>query len=202
MSTVAGWVLGISVALTGSAVGFLIGGPIGAGILGVLSLLLAIPFGRAVAQGQPYEGGMGAWRCFLDATWSSFNSWAGAVYYGIHRLTGNTQDTTRSKGKGSIWLTKGVVSKYATTVGTVKAGSNDYIDGHEEIHIFQARLFGPFYIPLVVLNYVLATIIPYWLLFNDRDRYPVTGFASYFENGVYPHVWNELWAYKVSETTH
>ena len=50
----------------------------------------------------------------------------------------------------------------------------------------------------MVLNYIVATLIPYWLLFRDKDRYPITGFASYFENGVYPHVWNELWAYRAT----
>lgn len=201
-STLPGIVLGLSVTATGIVLGAALGGPIGAVILGVLSVLFAVPFGRAVLQGRPYAGGTGVWRWIVDATWSSLNTWAGAVYYGIHRLTGNTHDLTKTAGKGSIWLTKGVVAKYATTIGTVKAGSSDDIDSHEEIHIFQARLFGPFYIPLVVLNYIVATIIPYWLLFRDKERYPITGFGSYFENGVYPHVWNELWAYRVSESPH
>jgi hypothetical protein len=200
-NNVAGIVLGVSVTATGAALGALAGGPIGAGILGVLSLLFAIPFGRATAHGRPYHGAIGVWRCVIDATWSSVNSWAGAIYYGIHRLTGNTVDLAKTSGKGSIWLTKGVVAKYATTIGTVKAGSSEAIDAHEEIHIFQARLFGPAYIPLVILNYVVATMIPYWLLFRDKARYPITGFGSYFENGVYPHVWNELWAYRATEHT-
>ena len=199
MATFAGVVLGLSVTATGLLIGFLAGGPIGAVLVGVLSALFAIPFGRAVAQGKPYAGALGFWRALIDATWSAPNTWAGAVYYSIHRLTGNTHDLARSAGKGSIWLTKGVVPAYATTIGTVKAGSNDGIDRHEELHIFQARLFGPLYIPLVILNYIVATVVPYWLLFRDKARYPITGFSSYFENGVYPHVWNELWAYRATE---
>jgi len=195
-------VIGVSVTATGTVLGLLVGGTIGAVILGVISLGFAVSFGRTVAVARPYEGGWGIWRLVIDATWSSLNTWAGAVYFGIHRLTGNTYDVAKSAGRGSIWLKKGVVAKYATTIGTVKAGSSDSIDRHEEIHIFQARLFGPFYMPLVILNYVIATIIPYWLLFRDKQRYPITGFGSYFENGVYPHVWNELWAYRVSESPH
>lgn len=202
MGAVSGWVLGLSVTATGAALGFVVGDDVGAAVAGVLSALAAISFGRAVAQGKPYAGGLGAWRCLVDATWSSLNTWAGALYYAVHRLTGNSHDLGRSAGKGSIWLTRGVVPTYATTIGTVKAGSNDGIDSHEEIHIFQARLFGPLYIPLVVLNYVVATIVPYWLLFRDKTRYPITGLASYFENGVYPHVWNELWAYRATESSH
>src|SRR5687767_6223965 len=98
MHAFAGVVMGVSVTLTGTALGFLIGGPIGAGIVGVLSVLFAIPFGRAVALGRPYTGGLGVWRAFVDATWSAPNTWAGAVYYGIHRLTGNTLDQARTAG--------------------------------------------------------------------------------------------------------
>jgi hypothetical protein len=198
-ATVAGIVLGIVVTATGAIVGFLIGGPIGAGILGAISLGFAIPFGLAVAEGKPYQGALGVWRCFLDATWSCLNTWAGAIYYGVHRIFGNTHEAARSAGTGSIWLTKGVSPAYATTIGTVKAGSSPSIDRHEEIHILQARLFGPLYLPLVGLNYVIATIIPYWLLFRDKNRYPISGFGTYFLHGVYPHVWNELWAYRVAD---
>jgi hypothetical protein len=195
----AGWVQGVAVTVTGSVLGFLIGGWIGALVAGLLSGMFAVSFGRAVVQGRPYDSGaLGVWRCIIDATWSSLNTWAGAIYYGIHRLSGNPHELARSAGRGSIWLKRGVSPRYATTIGTVKAGSDDDIDEHEEIHVMQARIFGPFYLPLVGLNYVIATIIPYWLLFYDKKSHPVTGFTSYFEHGVYPHVWNELWAYSVA----
>ena len=110
-----------------------------------------------------------------------------------------------SRGSGSLWLTKGFIPHYtgaagtthyyATTLGTVKAGSNPQVDPHEQFHVFQARLFGPLYVPLVVVNYVVATVVPYWILFRDRDRRPISGVVTYFNNGVYPHVWNEMWAY-------
>jgi hypothetical protein len=196
MSAVAGVVQGLAVAATGAVLGFLVGGPIGAVIGGVLLGAFAIPYGWAVARGEMYAGdALGVWRAVLDATWSSLNTAAAALYYGVHRLTGNTHNLARTRRSGAIWLDRGVVTKYATTIGTVKAGSDDHIDRHEMLHVFQARLFGPLYLPLVGLNYVLATIIPYWLLLEHR---PITGFGSYFENGVYPNVWNELWAYKAT----
>lgn len=202
MAIAAGVILWLSVTATGVLLGLMFGSAIAAGILGVVSALFAIPFARAVALGRPYSGALGAWRWFLDATWSSLNTWAGSLYYAIHRLTGNTHDLTKSRGKGSIWLSKGVSTRYATTIGTVKAGSSDRIDRHEEIHILQARLFGPLYLPLVGLNYVIATIIPYWLLFpRDKVRYPIDSFGHYFEHGVYPNVWNELWAYKAAPSS-
>ena len=196
-SGVAGLVQGLAVALFGALLGGLLGGVVGAVIGLVILGLFAIPYGRAVAQGQMYAGdALGIWRFVLDASWSVPNTAAGAIYYGVHRLTGNTHDVTKTKGSGAIWLVKGVVPKYATTIGTVKAGSNEYIDDHEMIHVFQARLFGPLYLIGVGLNYVVATILPYWLLFKNRRK--ITGFGSYFEDGVYPNVWNELWAYKVA----
>ena len=199
MKVLAAWVQGVTVTAVGGGLGYLIGRGVGAAVLGVLSLVLAIPYGRAIAAAEPYKGStLGAWRCVVDATWSSLNTWAGAIYYAAHRLFGNTLDTSRSVGTGSLWLVKGVVPKYATTIGPVKAGSNTDIDRHEEIHVFQARLFGPLYLPLVGMNYVLATVIPYWLLFRDPVRRPISGFGSYFENGVYPHVWNEFWAYRAT----
>lgn len=196
MAAFAGIFVGVSVALTGVGLGVLVGGPVGAVILGAISALFAIPYGRAVALGKQYRGATGAFLCVIDATWSSLNTWAGAIYYGIHRMAGNTHDAAKSAGTGSIWLTKGVVAKYATTIGLVKAGSGPTIDKHEEIHILQARIFGPLYLPLVGANYVLATVLPYWLLFRDKEKHPISGFGSYFEHGVYPHVWNELWAYR------
>jgi hypothetical protein len=196
MHAVAGVVQGLAVAAVGAILGFLIGGAIGAVIGAVLLGLFAIPYGRAVTLGKMYAGNaLGVWRAILDATWSSLNTAAAALYYGIHRLTGNTHNLARTEGSGAVWLDRGVVTKYATTIGTVKAGSNDRIDRHEMIHVFQARLFGPLYLPLVGLNYVIATILPYWLLYRHR---PITGFGSYFEDGVYPNVWNELWAYRAT----
>ena len=190
--------LGVSITLTGGVFGYLIGGQTGAITLGVVSAFVVVPFGRAVIRGRPYQGGLGAWLCLIDATWSSLNTWAGAVYYALHRLWGNPLDVARSAGRGSIWLTRGVTPRYATTIGTVKAGCSERLDAHEEIHVLQARIFGPLYLPLVALNYVIATIIPYWLLFYDKQRHPITSFSSYFHHGVYPHVWNELWAYRAA----
>jgi hypothetical protein len=191
-ASVTGWISGIVVALVGAAIGSLFG-LIGALIGLVVFGAFAVPYGMAVAAGKMYDGdAINIWRFIFDATWSSLNTAAAAIYYGVHLVTGNTLNVALTQGTGAIWLDKGVVPQYATTIGTVKAGSNASIDDHEMIHVFQARLFGPLYLILVGINYVIASIVPYWLLMKHK---PITGFGSYFEDGVYPHVWNELWAY-------
>ncbi|HEV2768190.1 MAG TPA: hypothetical protein VGV63_10875 [Acidimicrobiales bacterium] len=197
-AAIAGWVQGMATTGVGAVMGLLAGGRVGAAVGAALSGLFAIPFGRAVARGRPYQGPDGLRRCIVDATWSSPNTWAGALFHGALRLRGNPLDVDRTRGTGSIWLVNGVVPRYATTIGTVKAGSNERIDRHEEVHVLQARLFGPFYLPLVAVNFVVATLFPYWLLFPDRAGYTIDSVGAYFERGVYPHVWHELWAYRAA----
>ncbi|MFP3907786.1 MAG: glycine zipper family protein [Acidimicrobiales bacterium] len=197
----------VGVTAVGAVLGWLVGGTVAALVLGGVSLVFAVAFGLAVARGEPYRGSsLGAWRAVIDATWSALNTWAGAIYYATHRVFGNPHDPQRSRGTGSIWLERGFIPHgrdpvtgqrtwYATTIGTVKAGSYPAVDPHEQFHVFQARLLGPFYLPLVAINYVVATIIPYWLVVPSDKRRPVTGVFTYFTHGVYPHVWNEAWAY-------
>jgi hypothetical protein len=191
-------VLGLAVVACGAVLGALPAGVVGAVIGASVSLLFAVPFALAVARGEPYRGSRGVVLLAIDATWSVPNTWAGALYYGVNVLRGNHHDVDRTRGAGSIWLVDGVFPGFATTIGTVKAGSSDRIDRHEELHVFQARLLGPLYLPLVGMNYVVATVVPYWLLFPRSSRRAVTGLSSYFLNGVYPHVWNELWAYRAT----
>ena len=97
-------------------------------------------------------------------------------------------------------MVEGVSPRYATTIGTVCAGSSSGIQRHEDVHIFQGRLLGPLYIPLVLANYVLFTIAPVWLLYHDHTNAPINRFTRYFEIGVYPHVWNEAIAYRIQGT--
>lgn len=196
----------MSILSVGAGVGAAAGGRWFAVVGVVVSLAVAVPFARAVVVGAPYGGTRrNIWRLVVDATWSAPNTWLGAAFYTGHRLWGNPHQPDRSTGTGSIWLTRGFIPcgvgpdgrrrYYATTIGQVKAGSNDRVDPHEQFHVFQARLLGPFYVPAVLVNYVVATVVPYWL--PVRSRRPIRGMSSYFTDGVYPHVWNEWWAYRV-----
>jgi hypothetical protein len=216
----AGLAQGTAVVATGAGLGGLIGGVAGrvlghrggcrvgdaggarrrgAAIGGAVSALWAVPYGRAIARTGPYrDGARGVRRFVVDLSWSSLNTWAGALYYTSHAAVHHHVDEERSRATGALWIVEGVAPRYATTIGIVKAGSTDHVDAHEMVHVFQARLLGPLYLPSVGLNYVLASVIPFWLLYHDRDRWPITGVASYFLNGVYPNVWNEFWAYRTT----
>lgn len=157
---------------------------------------IAVPYAFVVRKHRPYAlslRGVSQW--FVDATWSAPNTVAGALFYAVERLRGNGPDQAKSHHSGSIHLTDQAITGYATTVGIVKAGSNDQVDAHENVHVFQARLLGPFYLPLVAANYALATVFPYWLRSYRRTNPPIRDLRTYFHQGVYHATWHERWAY-------
>ncbi len=133
----------------------------------------------------------------IDFTWSLPNTASGVLLWLWALGRGNSVDRGFSRHRGTIGLRDGVIKGFATTVGPVQAGVGMGVDEHEAVHVFQARLFGPCYLPLVLLNWVVATVLPYWLLYHDRERAPIDGVRAYFQRGVYPHCWHEEWAYRV-----
>lgn len=176
--------------------GWLLGDTTGLLVLGGIGLLLGVVYGAGVARSGCYamRGGRGPAAFVADHTWSLPNTLIGGLFLGICWLAGNRVDPAFSQKFNHIGLQNRLVSSYATTIGPVLAGTG-LVDRHEAVHVLQARLFGPLYLPLVVANYVVATVLPYWL--PVRGRKPVTGLVTYFTHGVYPHVWNEAWAYRV-----
>ncbi|MFC4020003.1 glycine zipper family protein [Micromonospora sp. GCM10011542] len=185
----------------GALFGLWAGGPIGLLIGAVVGLLVGAIFGWAVASAGVYAADARGIALFVvDHTWSLLNTLVGAIYLAVHLLFGHTLDRPTSQGSGRVSLVEGVSPRYATTIGTVCAGSSPGIQRHEDVHIFQARLLGPLYIPLVLANYVLFTIAPVWLLYHDHTNAPINRFTRYFEIGVYPHVWNEAIAYRIQGT--
>ncbi|NUT96553.1 MAG: glycine zipper family protein [Saccharothrix sp.] len=136
----------------------------------------------------------------IDFTWSLPNTVAGVLLLAYALGRGNRVDAEFSRHRGVLGLRDGVIKGFATTVGPVQAGVSLGVDDHEAVHVLQARLFGPCYLPLVVVNWVVATVLPYWLLYHDRSRAPITNVTTYFQRGVYPHCWHEEWAYRVQGT--
>ena len=167
-------------------------------VLGAVGLALGLVHGFSMAYGHAYDfGNGGCWVKFiLDNTWSVVNSLAGSLYQLVNLIIINPITQTGA-GTGTVVHRRGVLPGYATTIGQVIASDDPGVQDHERLHVLQARIFGPLYIPLVMASYVIGTILPYWLLFHNHQRWPITGFGTYFINGVYPHAWNEEWAYRV-----
>ena len=185
----------------GTVLGGLAGGWVGALVGGLIGLALGCFFGWAVGAGNVYSNDAGGIFLFVvDHTWSMLNTVAGSAYLVAHFIFGHTLDRTTSAGSCRVNVVEGVSPSYATTIGTVCAGADPGIQRHEDVHILQARLLGPIYIPLVAANYALWTIAPLWLLWHDRANRPINSLGRYFEIGVYPHVWNEAIAYRIQGT--
>jgi hypothetical protein len=177
----------------GAVLGYLAGGWVGLAIGGALGLLFGCFFGWALTAGSVYPATAGGVFTFVVDS-------AGAICLVAHFLSGHTLDRVTSSTSARINVVEGMSPKYATTIGTVVAGGNARIQRHEDVHILQARILGPLYLPLVGLNYALWVIAPIWMLWHDHGTRPINSFGRYFEVGVYPHVWNEAIAYRIQGT--
>jgi len=173
-------------------------GPVGTWIGFIVGLIIGGVHAWAITKTDCHpDKSVKAWFLLLiDNTWAVTNTMAGAFFLTFSLARGNELDLDRCSGRSSLVLRNGVMHGYATTIGTIEAGTTDGLDAHEQVHVLQARIFGPFFYPLVALSYVVVTIFPYWLLYHDHDARPIRNFREYFINGVYPHTWHEEWAYR------
>ncbi len=193
-------VQGASVVVVGATLGALVGGRAGLVVGLVVSLAPAVVFARVLAGCRPYpSGGRGVGLALLDATWGSLTTWVSAWYLLVLRARRNPPDRDRSHGSGLVHLCDPAIPGYATTIGIVTAGCSGRVEPHERVHVLQARIFGPLYLPLVGLGFVVATLVPYWLI-SSRSRGRVRDLSSFFVHGVYPNTWHEWWAYRVAPT--
>lgn len=196
---VAGVVAGAAPAVVGWLVGVLLGGAAWGTVAAAVGLGTGVAFGWAVAGSASYDlrSSRGVLLLVVDLTWSLVNTVAGAVFLVLNLAVGNRVDRRAGRHSGCVMLHRGIIPGFATTVGTVQAGTTPRIRRHEDTHVRQARLFGPLYLPLVAGHYVVATLVPYWLVGHDRARHPIDSIGAYFLRGVYGNVWHEKWAYAV-----
>lgn len=202
------WILGpiLRAASNGGmmfGLGFAIGKLPVALIMGGIGLGLGVMHGicLAIADSYDWRSGLSWFKFILDNTWSVFNSFAGSVYELILLIMFNPINRDTSRASGAVFHNRPLIPGYdATTVGNVVAGASAGVKNHELIHVLQGRIFGTLYIPLVIANYIIGTILPYWLIYHDRTTYPVRNFGEYFTVGVYRNTWNELWAYKADRS--
>ncbi|GAA2755961.1 glycine zipper family protein [Actinopolymorpha rutila] len=207
----AGVVAAVVPAGVASALGALAGG--GSGLVAGLAIggVPGAVFGWAVAAFVPYDLACvrGIARYAVDLTWSLPNTWLGAVLLTGNLLAGNHVVGGLSRHGGTVHLARGTLPamggvRYVTTVGTVVAGISApavspaarALLAHERGHVLQARLLGPAYVPLVLVNYAVWAVLPLWWIWHDHAAYPIRSVSAYFQHGVYPHVWNEEWCYR------
>lgn len=173
--------------------------PVGAVVFFFVGVACGIVHAHAIESTESYEADAhGIWLFVVDHTWSLPNTVVGSLFLALNLLFGNERDKAHSKHRSTVVLHNGVFSGFATTIGNVEAGTFTHnVDAHEYTHVLQARIFGPAYIPLVLLNYVVGTILPYWLVYHDHSGKPIRSLKDYLMCGVYPHTWHEEWAYSI-----
>jgi hypothetical protein len=154
----------------------------------VVSVALVIGFGLALALALPVvtvvlvavvtavvfayallAGAVGAydltkplgWLCLvLDCTWSLTNTVFGAVIGGLVYLIFGSPSTTASKGQN--WVSyaprsaTGFGNSVLQTLGPINLGGAGQ---HERMHLLQARIFGPFYLPLFAIFYIVTSVV-------------------------------------------
>lgn len=192
------WVLRVG---SSAGLGLVLGalfGPIGAIVLGLLGLVVGAVHAWALVSTSCLPATGKSWfTLVIDNTWALTNTVLGSLYLAANFATGNRLAPNTCSGRSSLVLERGVLPGFATTIGAVEAGTTEHISKHELVHVLQARIFGPFFYPLVGLGYVIATLVPFWLLYHDHTERPIRSIGDYFMKGVYPHTWHEEWAYKI-----
>jgi len=147
----------------------------------------------------------------LDLTWSLPNTLFGLVFgNAIYVFIGWP---SRAQSEGQTWIVfmprnpsgTGFGHTVLQTLGTINLGG---AGNHEKIHLLQARIFGPLYLPVFGINYAINFLIQaLWtvtlgMLLNRmrvRDvayfRPPSSSAVGGFFGWIYYATLFELWAY-------
>jgi hypothetical protein len=155
------------------------------------------------------DSGVGWAKLIIDLTWSLPNTVFGFVFGNIIYIFFGAPSQDLSKDKGWVAFSPRGSSGFGTdvlqTLGTVNLGGEGQ---HELMHVLQARIFGPLYLPIFAVNYAINFLIqvlftctvgavlykanvrttPY---FCPPSRSAVSGFFGW----IYYSNLFELWAY-------
>lgn len=145
----------------------------------------------------------------IDLTWSLPNTIVGFILGNVIYIFFGAPSRALSENQGWIAYkargTSGFGVDVLQTIGTVNIGG---AGNHEKVHLLQARIFGPFYIPFVIANYLVTGTIQ--VLFTitigailkaagKRDtaylRPPEGSAVKGFFGWIYYATIIELWAY-------
>lgn len=175
-----------------------VGGLITVAVLAILGCI----HGVRLAIAQTHVSGLGVLGLIIDSTWASPNQILGSIFATITLYIPIAR--TDSQGSARLVLKNGVFPRYATTLGNVTAGTA--VPRHEFQHVLQSWIFGPFFYPIFVVNYVFNTLIPVWwvvkVVFKIWPSNKIDSFGAYFTRGVYPFTLFEVWGYAVEGHPH
>lgn len=191
-------------AMLGFGAGLLAGGPLGA----VIGATVAGLNGLAAGARRVYDWrGARGWFAFAaDSTWGLVTTTAGVCLAAINTLMPSadysgalSRRRNRQIYDGGFALQRGM----ALTAGGVISNANptgrgfndSFLSRHEELHIWQARIFGPLF-PLVygvwfTGGLVVGTLV--WLFHREESWQDLVRTAGYFDNPF------EYWAYRNDE---
>jgi len=206
-----GWeslLTGLETALTttvgmwlGGITGFIVGGPVGLVIGAIMGGMNGLISGMTGIYNWASVDG---WFAFLsDSTWGLVGTSLGNIVHIINLFYSDSnynyqlshrQNRHVYEGgfalKSDFAFTQGnVISNAALGTGSVDAS---FIANHEELHIWQSRIFGPLfqltYVAWAVGGFLVATV--YWFFNTDEKWGSLVETAAYYDNPF------EYWAYK------
>ena len=201
---VTGFVAGIIAVSTG-------GKAIGTGWLLLFMMGFGLLYGLMAGLLRAYDlsSHTGVLTLLVDLTWSLPNTIAGFILGNLLYIFFGNPSRELSENRGWIAYkargTSGFGVNVLQTIGTVNLGG---AGNHEPIHVLQARIFGPLFIPIVIMNYILTGTLQ--VLFTitlgailkaagKRDtpyfRPPEHSAVSGFFGWIYYATIFELWAY-------
>jgi RHS repeat-associated protein len=185
----------------GGVTGFIVGGPVGLVIGAIMGGMNGLISGMTgIYNWKSIDG----WFAFLsDSTWGLLGTSLGNIVHVINLFYSDSNyrtDLSHRQNrhvyeggfalKGDFAFTQGnVISNAGQGRGSVNAS---FIANHEELHIWQSRIFGPLfqatYVAWAVGGFLVATV--YWFFNTDENWGSLVETAAYYDNPF------EYWAYK------
>ena len=161
---------GVLTTVAGAALGWFVGGlvhPVVGAVMAAIAGLNGVISGwRQIYAWRSFSG----WLAFvLDSTWTTLSIGVGLIAHIAGRLKGAlgyAPELSRRQNRHVYRNGFSLQPGFALTVGNVISGAGDVdiarrcklITDHEGVHVWQARWFGPLYLPLYGLWALFGTI--------------------------------------------
>jgi len=192
------------------ALGFIAGNDVGTAIL-IAAAIFGLLYGLETGVLVSYDlgGGLGWLQLLVDLTWSLPNTIFGFLIGNSIYIFFGSPSRAESRYQGWVVFmprgTSGFGHDVLQTFGTVNLGGAGQ---HERMHLLQARIFGPLYLPLFLCFYIVTSLMQLlWtatlgaILYAVKIRTtayltpPAHSAVSGFLGWIYYATPFELWAY-------